>query len=230
MFGLIEQRGPSGNSGFTLIEILVSISILSLVLVLLTSSLFGVGQLERMVKTGADRREVSRAVVNFFRTTLGTLFNDATRDPVAPSDQISTLEVDGLEWTGFLHGREGMGGRYRMKLAFEGGAVGAGGKIYFSTNSPKLNDLSGTGSVEPLFSMKRLVLSEVSAFSINIEAAKESVLVRDRIAFVENPLGIKRIVIRVAFNWGDWPDIVVTPRPFRSIGDNGFAVGGGALK
>lgn len=231
LYGLIEPRLPTGPRGFTLIEVLVSISVLSLVLLLLTSSLFGVGQLERIVKGGADRREISWAVSNLFRTTLGTLFSNGTVAKKPDIDKSNTIfKVHGLEWTGYLHGREGVGGLYRMKVAIEDISKEKGGIVYFSMITSQRDDFLKRANADPHSWTRRLILSEVSKFDIEIEASKDSVQVLSDFAFIENPSGIKRITIKVALQSGEWPDIVLVPKVFGINGDGVFSVGGEAAK
>ena len=91
--------------GFTLVEVLVALAMLSLLMLTLTSAVRGMGQAEARSQTSArtfqpENADMGRAV-SFFFGTAGE-----------------------LRWTGVMPARYGVGGRHYLRLGMEEGTDG----------------------------------------------------------------------------------------------------------
>lgn len=111
-----------GQAGFTLVEMLISLALLSLLALGMASALSSMGQTQERVDERSRRADEFQATTAFVQGILGLL-----------SDRRMALQQQGqgtspflflgqrhaIEWLGVMPARHGMGGRYFFRLSLE---------------------------------------------------------------------------------------------------------------
>ena len=114
--------------GFTLVEVLVAMVLLSLLMLALTGALRAMGQTEERVEQRVAAADDYRAAVNLLNDVLGQV--SARRFPsqqagTPPQMPFFQATPDALAWVGVMPARYGLGGRHYLRLAVEPGEGGA---------------------------------------------------------------------------------------------------------
>ena len=115
--------------GFTLVEVLIALSLLSLLMLALTSAMRAMGQTEERVEQRIAAADDSRATVHFLQDVLGRVSARrfaSGRAGAPPETPFFEATSDSLAWIGVMPARYGAGGRHYMRLAVEPGPGGAG--------------------------------------------------------------------------------------------------------
>jgi len=114
--------------GFTLVEVLIALALLSLLMLVLTGAMHSMGQTEERVEQRVAAADDYRATVNFLRDVLGRVsarrFHSISAD-TATDVPFFEAQPDALAWIGILPARYGAGGRHYMRLAVESSADGS---------------------------------------------------------------------------------------------------------
>lgn len=134
-----RTRAPRG---FTLVELLVSMALLSMVMVGMLSVMRSMAQAQDRVEQRLDDADELRVATAFVETALGRV--SARRPPRVLQAGESPYEFAAgpqeLVWVGVMPARFGMGGRSHFRLALEGGSSGAALVLRFApwdgTNTP----------------------------------------------------------------------------------------------
>ena len=107
--------------GFTLIEILVVMSLLAVIMVAMSSALRTMAQTETRIDERLKRNDQMRVVNSFLKKSLGRIDVVKSSNPNNPNDQgIQFLAgADSLSWIGIMPARHGTGGRYFFRVAPE---------------------------------------------------------------------------------------------------------------
>ena len=115
---------PAGRSmgGFTLLELLVVMTLLSLVVLAMASALRTAAQTEERVDIRLAQADDARVATAFLRAVLSRV--SAERRPPSPEGGSQrgvwfAAENASLEWVGVMPVRPGIGGRHFMRLAVE---------------------------------------------------------------------------------------------------------------
>lgn len=110
--------------GFTLLEMLVVVALLSLVMLGLSSSFYSLAQTETRVDARLDQAGQLRANMHFLDQTLGRIVS-RRRANVGPSQAQFWFEgqPNTVRWVGIMPARFGAGGRYFFQLSHEDGAL-----------------------------------------------------------------------------------------------------------
>ena len=126
------MRPPRLTSrGFTLVEVLIALVLLSIRMLSLTSAMRAMGQTGDSVERRASDADQYRTTVFFLRDVLSRVsareFHALQAAPGAGLDA-SRIFFDGqpnsLAWIGVMPARFGVGGRHYLRLAMEGGGSG----------------------------------------------------------------------------------------------------------
>lgn len=116
-YGRMRQRG------FTLIEVVIALVLISLLMLLLTAAMRSMGQTESAIEERIEQVDDYRTAVNFLRDVLGEVsarsLASSTQADVPPVFFVGRPQE--LAWIGVLPARYGMGGRHYMRLALEEG-------------------------------------------------------------------------------------------------------------
>jgi len=166
----LNAKRPTPNAqrqtGFTLIEVLISLALLSLLMLVLTGAMRSMGQTEDRVEQRVQISDNYRAAVDLLRDVLGRvsarrlrLLNAADGPPDMPFFQ---AQPDSLAWIGVMPARYGLGGRHYLRLAVEP-MVGGGGQLV-------LRYAPWTG--EPFFSNWGQAQAQVLAAPVNTLALR----------------------------------------------------------
>ncbi|XJC77943.1 prepilin-type N-terminal cleavage/methylation domain-containing protein [Delftia tsuruhatensis] len=116
-------RLPAGQRGFTLVELLVVMALLSLLMLGLASAMSTVSQTQERVDARLDRMDHQRVSVAFLRSVLGqasAIRRQAGLRKQGESELFFEGGPQGMRWLGIMPARFGMGGRTHFQLSVEG--------------------------------------------------------------------------------------------------------------
>lgn len=119
-------RLPAGQLGFTLVELLVVMALLSLLMLGLASAMSTVSQTQERVDARLDRMDHQRVSVAFLRSVLGqasAIRRQAGLRKQGESELFFEGGPQGIRWLGIMPARFGMGGRTHFQLSVEGDAL-----------------------------------------------------------------------------------------------------------
>ena len=114
--------------GFTLVEVLIALVLLSLLMLVLTSALRSMGQVEERVEQRIEAADDYRLATQLLGDVLGHVSARRHRVQAAGGPaQAPFFEArpDSLAWIGVMPARFGLGGRHYLRLALEPGEGGA---------------------------------------------------------------------------------------------------------
>lgn len=108
------------QQGFTLLELLIAMSLLTLLMLGLGSTLLTVAQTQSRVEGRLTQIEQQRVAVGFLRTLFGKVSLQKDRNtPVSSSGKMRTFfkgEANAVQWLGIMPSRFGVGGRTHFRL------------------------------------------------------------------------------------------------------------------
>lgn len=109
-------------SGFTLVEILVAVTLLSMIMLAMNGALRTIGQTESRVDQRLTRTDDMRWTVQLLQHILGRVSGQLDQ-PQQVGQGLSTVRfrasADHIEWVGIMPARPGVGGRYFFRLQLE---------------------------------------------------------------------------------------------------------------
>ncbi len=209
--------------GFTLVEVLVAMTLLSLVMLGLGSSLRTMAQAEQKIDERLSRADEMRMAANFIRTALArvSLRRVAPPPPARPSILFAAAP-DAVAWVGVMPARFGAGGRYFFRLGLEPLAEGAGLVVRFLpwADQPAFPDFSQAEA--------RVLVRDVRQVQVrylDTEAAppawQAGWTATDRVP--------ERLLIEVETAHGTWPPLFLPLRalPASDPGSGGAVFGAG---
>lgn len=113
--------------GFTLVEVLIALVLLSMLMLVLTSALRGMGQVEERVERRIEDADDFRLANQLLTQTLGRVSarRFAVQDADSPVARAPFFEAgpSSLAWIGVMPARFGLGGRHYLRLALEDGQL-----------------------------------------------------------------------------------------------------------
>ncbi len=124
--------------GFTLLELLVVMSLLSVIMVGLVSALRSMSQTETKIDQRLERLDEIRVARAFLQQTVGRLSAQTVDDPKAPGKKKIAFEAtpDSVSWVGIMPARADLGGRHFFRLAMENTGTGRELVIRFAPWEP----------------------------------------------------------------------------------------------
>lgn len=114
--------------GFTLVEMLIALVLLALLMLVLTSALRAVGQVEDRVDQRIEAADDYRAATALLTEVVGRVSarrQSAADGGVAAQMPFFQAGADSLAWIGVMPARYGLGGRHYLRLGLEPGDDGA---------------------------------------------------------------------------------------------------------
>ena len=107
--------------GFTLVELLVVMTLLSIIMIGLVSALRTMAQTESKIDQRLNRLDEIRVARSFLQQTLSRVSSSAIDAPGATGQKVIpfTALTDSLTWIGVMPARPNAGGRHFFKLAIE---------------------------------------------------------------------------------------------------------------
>lgn len=222
-----KSKSRSGLGGFTLVEVLVAVSLLSIIMVALGSAMRTMAQTETRVDQRLQRMDDLRVAAGFLRQVLGRA---SARKQPAPQGQggqqvAFRATPTSIEWVGIMPARHGLGGRYFFRLQPEEFATGPALVLRFApwdAAAPSFPDWSQAAA--------RTLVPALGQFAVYAEGRPT----QNQVLPPDWPLGwvpgwpvADQLPQRLRISWAPdglaWPDLVV---PVRAL-EQGTGVGGG---
>ncbi|WP_436126053.1 prepilin-type N-terminal cleavage/methylation domain-containing protein [Acidovorax sp. LjRoot117] len=218
----IASRQPS--RGFTLVEVLVVMTLLSLIVLAMGSALRTTAQTGEKIDARLLQTDELRIASGFLRSAMGRTFLQRLNEPSVAGQAPYFFEgtPTTVTWIGIMPARHGIGGRYYFRLAL-GQADGQTGLV--------LSFVPWAGEVPvPDWSQAQSRLLLPGANTLAFRYANTNLEPVQWVAGWSHPeLLPDRVAIAVASSAGEWPMMVIpmrsTPRGAR--GSGGDAVFGG---
>lgn len=118
---MVPPGQMTSSRGFTLLELLVVMSLLSIIMVGLTSALRTMAQTETRIDRRLEQLDETRVVRAFLLQTLGRVSAQKMDAPGATGKTMVPFAAtaDSLVWVGIMPARAHLGGRYYFRLAVE---------------------------------------------------------------------------------------------------------------
>lgn len=119
---MMRRRTVRPSAGFTLVEVLIALSLLTVLVLLLTAALRSAGQTESRIDHRFEQADQVRVASHFLREILGraSLRPATTAGQVASrSGPLFAASAQEIAWVGVLPPGYGIGGRHFLRLAIE---------------------------------------------------------------------------------------------------------------
>lgn len=128
------------QSGFTLLELLVVMSLLSIIMVGLAGALRTMAQTESRIDQRLERLDEIRTARGFLQQTLGRVSGLKLDAPDATGKQIIPFLAtpDSLSWVGIMPARPNVGGRHFFRLTTEDTTTGRALVLRFLAWNPDI--------------------------------------------------------------------------------------------
>lgn len=211
-------------AGFTLVELLVVMALLSLVMLAMVSAMRTAAQTEERVDARLQRLDDFRIASDLLRTVLGRVSAEKKVVMLGPNDApfFFAGESGSLYWIGIMPARYGLGGRYHLQLTLTSAQELV--LHYAPLSAEPAPDWSAGSSV--------LLLSGVTALAFGYEdAAVEPPVWTPAWSFADKmPVRLPdRVMISMETLGGPLPEIVIPLRqtPLSGTGSGGPSFGGG---
>jgi general secretion pathway protein J len=216
------QRCGTRSGGFTLLELLVVMVLLSVIMVAMGSAMRAVAQSEERIDQKLLRSDEFRVSTHFIRVILGRVSD--TKVAVAAEPNASSVMFSGnantVAWVGVMPARYGVGGRNFFRLGIES---------VENSSALVLRFVPWTdASVFPEWSQAdaRVLVADVSALSVRYEDTSrgESVWVSEWPYLDKIP---QRLDMAIQTTEGSWPNLIVAMRAMSpSYNSGGIVIGG----
>ncbi len=214
-----SQMWNQGARGFTLVEILVAITLLALVMLALGAALRGMVQTDDRVSERLARLDDFRTGSGFLKSAVGRVWSQKTLAANVQGQNAFLFQgnAGAMAWVGVMPPRYGAGGRYFFRLAAEPYEGRTALIVRFAPwrDVPGFPDWSATDS--------RVLAHDVTTFSILYEDDQTEPRQWAPVWTIPDRLP-GRVNIRLVTALSAWPDLVL---PMRQFG--GRTLGGGAV-
>lgn len=194
------------SRGFTLVEVLVAVSLLSVVMLGLGSALRTMAQAEQKIDERVARADEMRMAAGFLRAAVAraSLRRATPPPPGQPSVQFAAAP-DAVAWVGVMPARFGAGGRYFFRLGVEPLEQGAGLVIRFMpwSDQPTLPDFSRAESRVLVRDVRGLQIRYLDAEALP-PVWQSGWTARDRVP--------QRLLVEVETAHGVWPPLFLPMR------------------
>ncbi|MBV8620764.1 MAG: prepilin-type N-terminal cleavage/methylation domain-containing protein [Curvibacter sp.] len=215
--------------GFTLVELMVAMALMSLVVLAMASALRTMAQTESRVDGRLSRMDDVESVAVFLRSVVGRVVVKKNPASLNTNDApyLFQADPDSLTWIGVMPARFGMGGRYFFHLAVEASPSGAALVLRYQIWTPN------TGFPNWAAAQQLTLIEQIESFQLQYENPQRSPDVWSASwrfpANAVNDLPADRFPSRVQINLGRsgqaWPPLVVVMRPLSGAADGGEIVG-----
>ena len=217
----------SGAAGFTLLEVLVVMSLLSLVMLGMGSALRTTEQTGERVDHRLLQADELRTATSFIYSTLGRISVQKFNTPVAvgQSPYFFVGQPDAMAWIGIMPARYGAGGRYYFKLSL-GELDGKRGLVIHFLSWTDASPLPDWTQAEG-----RVLVPGATAFSLQyLDTTTDAPEWSPVWTSPEGPPD--RVQLSLQGPEGPWPSLVVplrpTPASATGAGSGGAVFGGSA--
>jgi general secretion pathway protein J len=235
---MIRKMGfLSVAKGFTLVEMLVVLTLTSLIMVGMMGILRGMGQTESRVDARLARMDDFRVSVGFIQSILGNV--SARKADVLPASGKPSVMFAGapqsVAWVGVMPARDGAGGRYFFRLSIEGISNGAlAGGVAGADSGLVMRFMPfevGVNAPEWGAAESRVLVNRVQGVSFEYEDRRENPPTWVSAWEVEDRLP-DAVRLNVATATGNWPTLFVPLRalPLGANDGSGVATFGGSTR
>jgi general secretion pathway protein J len=107
------------QQGFTLIELMVVMSMLAMIMVAMGGAFRTMAQTETRVDEKLQRADQMRVVQQFLRHTVSRVDGTLVDIPQRGQGVLFQASAEGVQWVGIMPARPGVGGRHFFRLALE---------------------------------------------------------------------------------------------------------------
>lgn len=219
------------NEGFTLLELLVVMSLMALVMVSMGSALRSMAQTETKIDAKLARNDQMRVAAHFLQQALSRVSVDRSANQAAENTAGNQFQAqaDVINWVGIMPARVGMGGRHFFRLSAEDTENGRALVLRFMPWTPE-----GKPILEQQ-GEKRVLVEHLTSFSVEAQGLPTRLTSvaadwprdwsRGWPVTQEPP---QRIRLTLADQQADWPPILIQVIPVAQgqSGAGGFTVGG----
>ena len=209
--------------GFTLLELLVVLALLSVVMLAMGAALRAVAQSEVRVDDRLARADEFRVAVGFIRSTMGRVSGQKVQAPAeaGASPFLFAAGPDAVAWVGVMPARYGAGGRSFFRLGMEP----VGGDAALVLRFMPWEDVNTFPDWSQ--AQAKVLVANVTAFSVRYEDDRDV----PPAWLPEWPHADRmpaRLSVSIQTAHGDWPSLVVALRQFPSSSSSGdgFVIGG----
>ena len=215
----------AASRGFTLVELLVVLTLLSLMVLAMASALRTVAQSQERVDHKLTRIDDYRLAVDFIRDTLGSI--SARRQARSLDEKASpylfAAAPDSVAWVGVMPARYGSGGRHFFRLGLENIDAQSHLVLRFAPWQPEATAFPDWASAD-----SRVLADDVQALALRYENDLQEPPAWGT-EWAEPAQLPSRIALDIATASGDWPTLVVPLRklPLTDSSGGDFSVGGG---
>ena len=220
-----------GARGFTLVELMVAMALMSLVVLAMASALRTMAQTETRVDGRLSRMDDVESVAVFLKSVVGRVVVKKNPASLNTNDApyLFQGDPDSLTWIGVMPARFGMGGRYFFHLGVEATSSGAALILRYQIWKPN------AGFPNWAAAQQLTLVEQIESFQLQYENPQRSPDVWSAgwqfPANAVNDLPADRFPSRVRINLGrsgqTWPPLVVVMRPLSGAADGGEVVGVG---
>lgn len=230
-FALTAARQSGPHRGFTLIEVLVVMSLLAMIMLAMSSALRTMAQTESRVDEILQRNDQMRVTNGFLRQALGKVDAVKINSPMSPGGRriLFTADASSISWVGIMPARHGAGGRYFFRLAPEEMPSGNALILRYAPWTAQ------TSFPEWTQSESHILARNISVFKVEADGLPSDIQ--------SIPVGWPRgwqsgwaiadtLPQRLRLTWADargpWPALVITVLPTLQSqpGSSGFVAGG----
>ncbi len=216
----MDWRGSGVASGFTLVELLVGMVLLSVIVLALGSALRTFAQTEIRVDQRIVRDDDFRATVAFLRTVLGRVSTQKIALVAGESPRpLFRTSPGGLEWLGVMPARHGMGGLHYFRLGIE--SDGRTSALVFRFQPFVGRDIPPDWDA----AAARVLVPEVGSFSLRYRDGLPAEPVWADV-WTEPSRLPDRLVLSLASAGETWPELVIPLRRLTGGRSGGAAFGG----
>lgn len=206
-------------SGFTLVEVVIALSLLALVMLGLVSAMATFGRTATTMEGRFERGDEARLVSEFLRGALGRV-PEHYRQRLDDARMAVMFEGSNseLRWLGVMPPRHGMGGLHHFRLSAAATEIGPSLALQYV---PYLggDTMPDWGAVEP-----RLLSGRITGFDIGYAGAGDEGWADAWVGEEELPQLVR---LAIASEHGAWPDLIVRVRPANDSGSGMVVIGGG---
>ncbi len=193
--------------GFTLVEMLVAVALLSLVMLGLGSALHTMGQASQRIDERLARADEMRMAAGFMRTALARVsLRKVPQPPPAQPAVLIAAAPDSIAWVGTMPARHGAGGRYFFRIGFEPLEEGAGLVLRFVpwSDLPGFPDFARGDS--------RVLVRDVRAVRMRFLDAEAQPAPQWLDGWVATDRAPDRVMIDLETAHGTWPTLFLPMR------------------
>lgn len=224
---MMPARKSIRNGGFTLLEILVVMALLSVVMLALGAALRTIAQTETRIDNRLARADEFRMAVAFLRKTLGQVSAHKVATPAKAGGGavLFAAQPDAVAWVGVMPARYGVGGRHFFRLAVEPETDGMPRKLALVIRFMPWKDTPDfpDWSKAPV----RTLVSDVVSMTLSYENSQVTPALTSA-GWVNTDRLPDRMGLNLQTTSGPYPLLVVPlrPLPLGTGNAGGFAIGG----